>query len=136
MKALTFLLFTLLSLNTIAQVSSQADTLKSNKVDSLSNLSEEEQIKRLEEFFSAGNKSEENSTQAIGRPLPLRYDICDKPIIITVQIDMNGDVVDITNVETDVEEQACIYNAKNAVRRMKFPSSTDSTKRYATITFN
>ncbi len=144
MKTILLLVFTILSLNTIAQVSNQVDTLKnddvvlenqSEKKKSFSNLSKEEQENLIKKMFSTDNTSDGASATGFVKG-HIYSDYCNKPVVLTVQIDMNGDVVDITNIETDVEEQACIYNAKNAVRRMKFPSSTDSIIRYVTITFN
>lgn len=65
---------------------------------------------------------------------PTNTQNCDNPIVLTVTVNAQGNVVDIKKVETALSEQSCIEAAKAAARKTTFQPDTKEI-RYAKITY-
>lgn len=65
---------------------------------------------------------------------PMNTQNCDNPIVLTVTVNSQGNVVDIKKIETALSEQSCIEAAKLAAKKTTFPPDTKAV-RYAKITY-
>jgi membrane protein involved in colicin uptake len=76
------------------------------------------------------------NTDATHLVKPLNTINCDKQVELRLKIDSQGNVVDITDIETAISEQNCIEAAKRAARQNKFPADASQNVRYAHIIYD
>ncbi|MDR2963292.1 MAG: hypothetical protein LBU90_06655 [Bacteroidales bacterium] len=67
---------------------------------------------------------------------PLNTTNCDKIVELRVKIDADGNVTDITEIETAISEQNCIEAAKQAAKKTKFPADAAQAVRFARISYD
>ncbi len=67
---------------------------------------------------------------------PLGTVNCDKQVELLLKVDAQGNVTDITRVDTAISEQECIEAAKRAARKNKFPADASQPVRYARIIYD
>ena len=65
---------------------------------------------------------------------PTNTQNCNNPIVLTVTVNAQGNVIEVKTVETALSEQACIEAAKAAARKTTFQPDTKEI-RYAKITY-
>ena len=61
---------------------------------------------------------------------------CDKQVSLLLEVNAQGSVTKIVDVETAISEQSCIEAAKRAARKTTFPPDASQTVRYARIIYD
>lgn len=69
-------------------------------------------------------------------PKPTNTVNCNNPIELTVKINSEGRVIEITNQETSLSEPACIEAARKSAMQARFSADASKTIRYAKITYD